>query len=82
MNFSKNFFIYSFSVKHNNIGKEKVNRSSLHNLIFSLQISYTLIKELYEKYLCIFKISEIEDIIIKKALLHIRENIYFNAVEI
>ena len=51
-------------------------------LLFNLQISYTLIKELYEKYLCIFKISEIEDIIIKKALLHIRENIYFNAVEI
>ena len=51
-------------------------------LLLNLQISYTLIKELYEKYLCIFKISEIEDIIIKKALLHIRENIYFNAVEI
>lgn len=51
-------------------------------LLLNLQISYTLIKELYEKYLCIFKISEIEDIIIKKALLNIRENIYFNAVEI
>lgn len=51
-------------------------------LLLNLQISYTLIKELYEKYLCIFKISEIEDIIIKKALLNIRENIYFNAIEI
>lgn len=51
-------------------------------LLLNLQISYTLIKELYEKYMCIFKISEIEDIIIKKALLNIRENIYFNAVEI
>ena len=51
-------------------------------LLLNLQISYTLIKELYEKYLRIFKISEIEDIIIKKALLNIRENIYFNAIEI
>ena len=51
-------------------------------LLLNLQISYTLIKELYEKYMCIFKISEIEDIIIKKALLNIRENIYFNVVEI
>lgn len=51
-------------------------------LLLNLQISYTLIKELYEKYMCIFKISEIEDIIIKKVLLNIRENIYFNAIEI
>lgn len=62
--------------------KRSIKSKNKMLLLLNLQISYTLIKELYEKYMCIFKISEIEDIIIKKVLLNIRENIYFNAVEI